>query len=383
MADLPLAALGGRTPLAAAEAARLNALSARGRVGQADTSIPGLPVASDTAFLSLLGLDPARSYTGRAPLEAAGLGIPLSEGDRAVRCNLVSLTEGGVLSAYDGGGLEGGEARALARALTEDPVCRQALEKLGWTLYPQPSFRQLAVCRGCTAELPPPDGLIGRPAPSCPALAALLDRTRAVLAAHPVNLARRSRGKPPVNGLWPWGGGQAARLADFRARYGVRGCCVTAVPLVAGIARLTGLELLTVEGATGELDTNYAGKAEAACAALGDGCEFALIHVEAPDACAHRRDPAAKTEAVRRIDRLLLPRLLEGLEGERVRLLVLSDHLTLTETGAHGAGPVPWLLYDSGRPASGPARFDEETVARGPLLAGAELMPLLLQSELT
>ena len=131
MADLPLATLGGRTPLAAAEAARLNALSARGRVGQADTSTPGLPVASDTAFLSLLGLDPARSYTGRAPLEAAGLGIPLSEGDRAVRCNLVSLTEGGVLSAYDGGGLEGGEARALARALTEDPVCRQALEKLG------------------------------------------------------------------------------------------------------------------------------------------------------------------------------------------------------------------------------------------------------------
>ena len=397
MADNPVDALGGKTPLEVAHIPNMDALAAHGQMGSVVNCPKGLPPGSDTAILSIFGCDPRTCYTGRAPLEAAATGIALNPGDAAYRCNMVSyedtdlpLEQRRILS-HNAGSIEGDLSDTLIKALFEDPDFRQAAEQAGVCVYPGNSFRHIAVQRSAQLAgirlLPPHDHLgevVGPLLPSgCPNANTLRDlmlRAHRFLNHHPLNEARRTQGKLPANGIWFWAEGTAVALPSFPDTYGTGGGVISAVPLCHGIAVLTGLEPVTVPGATGELETNYEGKAQAALDTL-ERWDFAAVHVEAPDECTHNGDTPGKIQAIEWLDSRVLAPLLQGLaqRGWDYRMLILSDHKTLTSTRGHDGDPVPYLLYDSSRPLSGGGdTYSERAGKAGPFVPdGTALMSLL------
>lgn len=330
----------------------------------------GLAPGSDVANLTVLGYDAKACYTGRSPLEAANIGIELKEDDVAFRCNLVTLSDEAdfaekTILDYCAGDIHTADAAPLIEAV-------QAAFGGGefdfYTGHRLPALYGVAWRENGARDAHPAAryhgagyrGYLPRHPDAAPLLA-MMEKSGAVLKDHPVNRERQAKGLPPANAVWLWGQGKRPALPNFKERYGVEGAMVSAVDLLKGIGRLAGMEVCTVPGATGYIDTNYEGKRRAAAEALRGGKDFAYIHVEAPDECGHRGEAANKVKAIEDIDRRILGPLLEELaEMGDFSLLVAPDHPTPLAIRTHSADPAPYLLYRSFAPAAGgPARFTE------------------------
>ena len=399
MADNPVPELGGRTPLQAAEKPAIDALAAKSRLGSVRTVPGSMPPGSDTAILSIFGCDPCRYFTGRSPLEAAGCGVPVESGCASYRCNMICLEDGDQpfeckkILSHNAGSIDGETSIAVITQLCADPEFRAALDAAGMTIWPTPSFRHMAVQKGGDIRgivLKPPHDILGRVIgdyafhgnDNAKTLWNLMELANRKLEHLPLNEARRAAGKKPANGIWFWAEGTAVQLPDFAARYGHTGSVISAVPLVHGIGALTGLKRITVEGATGEVDTNYAGKLQAAKDALLAGDDFLCVHLEAPDEATHNGSLRDKLLAIRQLDSLIVAPLTAWMEeqGMDYRLLLLSDHKTLMSSRTHDGDPVPYMIYDSTRPQSCGLSYTEENGEKGPYVdKGTDLMSLLFE----
>lgn len=351
MADWPCEELAGRTPLEAAHKPNMDLVASRGRLGLVATIPPGMPPGSDVGTMTMLGYDPARYHTGRAPIEAASQGIELGPDDVVFRLNLVSLglpEDGGlVMHDFTAGHITTEEAARLVADLGA------ALSRDGLELRSGVSYRHLMVWRNgpAGARLTPPHDITGKPvAPHLPTgegaetLRALMERGRGVLADHPVNRARRAKGLPEANALWFWGQGRRPAVPSIKERFGLSGSVISAVDLVNGLGRLAGLRVVKVPGATGFLDTDYGAKGRYGLAALED-CDFLLLHIEAPDEAGHMGRGDLKREAIERIDELILGPMIEGLRrfGD-FALLLMPDHATPCRLKTHSDEPVPFAM---------------------------------------
>ncbi|MBE6914484.1 MAG: 2,3-bisphosphoglycerate-independent phosphoglycerate mutase [Ruminococcaceae bacterium] len=385
MADNPVAELGGKTPLEYASIPTIDALCAKGVLGSVRNCPAGLPAGSDTAITSIFGCDPRKYYTGRAPLEAAASGISVKAGDIAYRCNMVAYEDASdkafeekrILS-HSAGSIEAEDSDNIIAALFADPEFAAAAQAAGMTVNPGHSFRHIAVQSGASAEgmklIPPHDHLgevIGPLLPSGgsngPVLRELMALAHRILDHHPLNEARRAAGKMPANGVWFWAEGTAVELPDFADAFGHRGGVVSAVPLCHGIAALTGLEPIFVEGATGELETNLENKVAAVIKVL-ETSDFAALHVEAPDECTHNGDLKGKLQSIEWLDSRCMAPLTQAFaaRGWDYRILFLSDHKTLTATRGHDGDPVPFMLYDSTKDTGLGLSYSEANGLKGP-----------------
>lgn len=374
MADTPFEALGGKTPMELADKPTMNALAAKAELGLVKTVPAGLSPGSDVANLAVLGYNAADCYTGRSPLEAANIGIEMTDTDVAMRCNLVTLSDDEVYAEktildYCAGDIHTAQA---------DEIIRTVQETFGggeFDFYTGTAYRHCLVWHGgktAIGKLTPPHDITGRVIgehlPLDPAAAPLLEmmeKSYALLKDHPTNKARIEQGLAPANAIWLWGHGTKPQLADFEATYGVKGAMVSAVDLLKGIARLNGMTVCEVEGATGYIDTNFEGKRDAAIEALKNGHDLVYIHLEAPDECGHRGEAANKVRSLEEIDRRVLTPLLEQLEtmGDYT-LLICPDHPTPLCVKTHTSDPVPYLLYRRSAPQdSGITCFTEATAA--------------------
>lgn len=361
MADNPVAALGGKTPLEVADKPTLDRLASAGITGSVKTVPDGVEPGSATAILSIFGYDPRLHYKGRAPLEAAGADVKLSPGETAFRCNLISLSPGKspYIASHNGGGIDGNDALSLMRDLISSDVLSKLMKKAQMRFALTPTFRQIAIT-GTDFPLdglrlaPPHDHLRETAEPLLPSGSPMADLLAEItLAAHVfldkhiINERRRAAGLLPANGIWFWAEGKACALEPFSKRFELKGFVVSAVPLVQGIGVLAGLDKRLAPGATGDKHTNYMSKAMTAASGLREGYDFALIHVEAPDECTHEGDLNGKIGAIKCFSELIIYTLLNELESEPFRMLILSDHKTLTETRGHDGDPVPFIIYDS------------------------------------
>lgn len=386
MADYPVDSLSGKTPLEVAHKPFTDTLANLSEVGLVRTIAAGLKPGSDVANLSVLGYDPKECYTGRSPLEAASIGIPLKDTDVTARANLVTLSGEGEYEAltmedYSAGEISTEEAKILIGFLKKE------LDTDENKLYAGISYRHCFVAdRGKIAgDLTPPHDITGKPikeylphSEAGRAYLSLMKRSYELLKNHPVNEARVKSGKRPANSLWFWGEGTKPALQNFTERYGVKGAMISAVDLLKGIGKLAGMEVIEVEGATGNYDTDFSGKAEAALAALKKGADFVYIHIEAPDECGHHGDVEHKIYSIEQIDEKVVRRVTEGLRefGEPFSVMVLPDHPTPIKTMTHCSDPVPYLIYRSNEPVIGTAKYDEaHAAASGKFVpSGVELM---------
>jgi 2,3-bisphosphoglycerate-independent phosphoglycerate mutase len=371
-ADEPQEALGGKTPLQAARLPHMDRAAREGVLGLSRNVPERFLPASDVATLSLLGYDPMRYYTGRAPLEAVAMGIELGTDDWAIRCNLMTISDGR-MTDFTAGHISSPEGRELIDALN------LGLGTSTIEFHPGVSYRNLLVYRGQSGETRFDDATLTTPphdVPDLPAadhvprghgaefLRALMDRGADVLRDHPVNRSRVAAGKRPANAIWLWGQGKAPRLAAFRELHGLDGAIVSAVDLVRGVGILAGWKRIDVAGATGYLDTDYAAKGRAALRALGDH-DVVCVHVEAPDEASHEGRAEAKIEALERIDEHIVGPVRAALESHgRWRMLVSPDHATMLRTRAHDRAPVPWAMCGTGLSGSGCA-YDEIAASAG------------------
>lgn len=367
MGDYPVASLGGRTPLEVAHTPFMSRLARMGEIGTVQTIPSGMEPGSDIANMALLGYDPAVYHTGRAPLEAASLGVSLGPTDVAFRCNLVTLERDADgterMGDYSAGHISTDEAHELIRTL------QKACEGLPLKLYPGVSYRHLVVWRGGPTVLgtTPPHDIIGQPTreyakvyETTDNLRTFMTRCRNILAEHPINRKRREAGRREANAVWLWGQGRAPSMPTLRDLFGIRGVMISAVDLLKGLGIYAGLKALQVPGATGYLDTNYAGKVSAALEALKE-LDFAFVHVEAPDEAGHEGSLTKKIQAIEDFDAKIVGPMLNGLAGyERCHVLIAADHLTPLKVRTHVADPSLFALY-KGRP-SGKAPEGRELV---------------------
>jgi 2,3-bisphosphoglycerate-independent phosphoglycerate mutase len=391
MADRPLEALGGKTPLMAARTPNIDALAKQGEVGLARTIPKGLPKGSEIANLSIFGYDPRRYYTGRGPLEAASIGVQLGPEDVAFRLNLVTLgVIGGavIMEDYSAGHISTEEGKEIIQGLEKE------LGDSVFRFYPGVSYRHLLVWRGKgeRIETTPPHDIteqeIGAYLPKgegAQELIKLMTATQILLNAHPINHKRHQEGMREANATWPWGQGRPPQMPSFAERFGLTGGVISAVDLIKGIGIYAGLEVIAVPGATGYLDTNYQGKAEYALQTL-DKSDFVYLHVEAPDEASHNGDLEAKIAAIEAFDEKVVGTIATGMEsrGDH-RIMVLPDHPTPIELRTHTDDPVPFVIYDStAKRSSGAGGFDEgETSKSGILIEeGHELMERFIRGRL-
>ena len=356
MADWKIPALGGKTCLESARTPVMDALAPKAELGRFRTVPEGFKPGSDVANMSVLGFDPAKYYTGRSPLEAVAMGISLNETDVTLRANLVTLSGGGsfeqlTMADYSAGEISTEEARELIEYLKKE------LDGDGFTLYPGISYRHCLVVKdGATGhDLTPPHDISDKKiAAYLPkgkngaTYLAMMKRSYELLKDHPVNRRRIAEGKNPANSLWLWGEGTKPALENFTAKTGLKGGVISAVDLVKGIALLADMKFIPVEGATGNYDTNFPGKAEAAARELTDGgLDYVYIHMEGPDECGHHGDVEHKIFSIEQIDGLVVKTLKERLEaaGEDYCMLICPDHPTPCAIKTHVADPVPYLLY--------------------------------------
>ena len=364
MGDYPLDALGGRTVLQAAALPNIRRIAAAGRVRMVKTVPDGMNPGSDVANMSLLGYDPSMNYSGRAPIEAAGAGIPLGPSDTAYRCNLVTVADGR-MDDYSAGHIATADAAELIRAVDA------ALGEPGLRFHPGVSYRHLLVWSDgpVNVRLQPPHDIADRAVADYPPsgdradrVAALMEASKAVLADHPVNVRRRAEGRKPATQIWLWGQGRSMGMKTYGELYGLRGGVVSAVDLVRGLGRLAGLDAPKIPGATGFLDTNAEGKVEAGRRILREG-DFLYLHLEAPDECGHVGDARRKVQACELFDERIVGPLWRTLEagGERYRLLIAMDHRTPCAIRGHTSEPVPLARLDGpvGAGATREASFDE------------------------
>ena len=369
MPDHKLRSLGGKTPLEAARTPNLDFVARNARVfGTARTIPDPLPPGSDVGNLSVLGYDPTLYYTGRSPLEAASMGISLGETDVAVRCNLVTFRRRRgrtLLEDYSAGHITDDEAGEIIASLKKEIDCEE------FSLSQGVSYRHLLLWRGGNPDIrttPPHDIPGSEIVPCLPSgdgsekLAALMEKSRRILADHPVNEKRRVSGKNAADSIWLWGQGTKPEMPSLRELYGISGSVVSAVDLVKGIGKFAGMEVLDVPGATGYLDTNYEGKVEYALGSLR-GVDLAMIHIEATDETGHVGDAGLKVRAVEDFDSRVVGPVLEGMkEFGEYRILVMSDHPTPVDVRTHVNEPVPFAILDSsdGWSSEGPLVYTEE-----------------------
>ena len=368
-ADEPVDELGGRTPLQAASLPTLTALARRGEVGRAAVIPPGLPPGSDVGNMAILGYDPARYHTGRAPIEAAALGLKLRPDQIAYRCNLVTVGADGTMVDFAGGHPSTEEAAEVIAGLQAELGSDEV------TFHPGVQYRHILVTPAdwADADCMPPHDLSDKPAiwptgSAAPKLQALMYASRAVVPQFGLK----------ANQVWLWGQGAQPQMTPFRDLYGVEAGLCTAVDLIRGLGVLTDIDVVEVPGATGWYDTNYEGKRDAALKALQDGSDLFLIHVEASDEAGHAGNVEEKVLALENWDRRILAPLVEGLDGIGPwRMLLLPDHATPLRLKTHTSDPVPWLLVDSTTDGSG-GTYTEAGVAASPAVPGHSLMARLV-----
>ena len=354
MADYSVEALGGKTPLEVAKKPNIDRLARGGRLGMVKTVPDGLKPGSDVANLSAMGYDPLKCYTGRSPLEAVSIGIQMDDTDVAFRCNLVTLSDDAeyaekTMVDYSSGEITTAEAAELIRAVDEAFRTDEIL------FYPGISYRHCMIWHQGPVglNLTPPHDISDRKIteylPQNPVILDLMKRSYEILKDHPTNQDRMARGLNPANSIWLWGEGTRPGVTGFEAAYGVKASVISAVDLIKGIGLCAGMKVIEVEGATGNIDTNFKGKGEAALKTLLDGQDLVYIHVEAPDECGHHGDLEGKIQAIERIDQDIVGPLLKGLEeaGEDNSILVMPDHPTPISIKTHISDPIPYLLYCS------------------------------------
>lgn len=393
MADYPIPAHANKTPLQAANKPTIDSLAKHAQVGLCQTVPEGFKPGSDVANLSVMGYDPHECYTGRSPLEAVSIGIDLKDTNVTLRCNLVTLSdepryEDKTMIDYSAGEISTAEAEELISYL------KKHFDNEKFTLYAGVSYRHcLVVDHGRTGhELTPPHDITGKPVkghlPQGPDAKLYLDmmkRSAELLKNHPVNQARIAAGKNPANSVWFWGEGTKPKLANFEQKFGKKGAVISAVDLVKGIGILAGMKIIDVPGATGNYDTNFAGKAQAAFNELNHGTDFVYIHMEAPDECGHQGDIAHKIYSIEQISETVVKPLIEGLReaGEAFRILICPDHPTPISVRTHVSDPVPYLLYSSDEKYSSDVLSYDELSAKNTgifVKQGWELMKKLFQN---
>ena len=362
MSDYPVPELGNKTPLQVAKKPNIDRLAQYGQLGLVKTVPETLPPGSDVANLSVLGYEPEKYYTGRSPLEAASIGIDLKDTDVTFRTNLVTLSEAEryedrVMVDYSSDEISTEEAHQLL-----DTIQAHFNNEL-YTYYKGISYRHCLLWEkgSLDLDLTPPHDILGkRIADYLPSgkdslpLLKMMKESQRLLENHPVNLKRKEKGLRPANSIWIWGEGKKPALDPFKDKYGLSGAIISAVDLIKGLGILAGMDSIDVKGATGNIDTNYLGKAQAALDALSQGKDFVFVHIEAPDECGHRYEIDNKVKSIELIDELVVASLIKGLEVyEDYKILVLPDHPTPLSLRTHTRDPVPYILYQKSRAKKG------------------------------
>ena len=366
MADEPIDALGGKTPLACAETPVMDELASKGEMGMVQNVPAGMAPGSDVANLSVLGYNPAVCYSGRSPLEALSVGVAMEPTDIVLRCNIVTLTEEEpyaekTILDHSSGEISTADADILMDAIREN------FNSDEFQYYTGTSYRHITIWKnGVMPQLEPPHDhltqVIGPYLPQEPKLRSMMEKSFAILNTHPLNLERAAKGKNKANSLWFWGAGTKPSLQSFIEKTGLKGAMVSAVDLLKGIAVGAGMKVYQVPGATGSIDTNFEGKAQAAIDALTkDGCDFVYVHVEAPDEMGHQGLLKEKIRSIEYLDRRLIAPVKKAMEdaGEDFRMLVLPDHPTPIRLRTHTGDPVPYVLYDSTRQRKSIQKYTE------------------------
>lgn len=375
MADYPVPALGGKTPMEVAKKPNFDTLAAKGEVGMVKTVADGLKPGSDIANLSVMGYDPAVYYTGRSPLEAVSIGVKMNDTDIAMRCNVVTLSDEAdydekTMVDYSAGDITSEDAAELIKAVQEHFGGGE------FDFYSGVSYRHCLVHHGGTTELgnmTPPHDISGKVVgpyisthKNAEKLTAMMRESYDILKDHPVNKRRMAEGKRPGNSIWLWGVGKRPALESFEKLYGLKGSVISAVDLLKGIGISAGMTTPDVEGATGYIDTNFEGKAAAGIEEFKNGKDFVYFHFEAPDECGHRNEPENKVRAIELIDEKVLPALLDYLNncGDDYKVMILPDHPTPIVTMTHAGDPVPYMIYHKNNEVeSGVASINEKTAA--------------------
>ena len=370
MADEPLTVLSGRTPLEYANTPAMDDLASKGVMGMVQTVPSAMKPGSDVANLSVMGYDPASCYSGRSPLEALSVGVSMEATDVIFRCNLVTVSEDGryedkKILDHSSGEISTDEADVLMDAV------REAFNNDTFSFYTGTSYRHITVWKnGRVLDMEAPHDhlgeVIGQYLPKDAVFRKMMEKSYQILNQHPINLKRAAEGKNKANSLWFWGAGTKPSLENFREKTGLKGAVISAVDLLKGIAVGADMQVVNVEGATGSLDTNYLGKAQAAVdTLLKDGNDFVYIHVEAPDEMGHQGNAAHKIKSIEYIDEQIVKTVKQALDasGEAYRILVLPDHPTPIHCRTHTSDPVPFVLYDSTRERRMIARYSEKDAA--------------------
>lgn len=389
MADWKIAALGNKTCLEAAKTPALDKLAPHSEVGLCKTVPDGMKPGSDVANMSVMGFNPKDYYTGRSPLEAVSMGIELKDTDVTLRCNLVTLSdeknyEDKTMVDYSAGEISTAEAAELINFLKtkfDDDI---------FTFYPGVSYRHCLVVKNGSIghDLTPPHDISDKPVKghlpkgkNGDIYLNFMKKSYELLKNHPINLKRIKEGKNPANSIWLWGEGTKPMLGNFEKLRHLKGGVISAVDLVKGIGLLAGMKIIDVEGSTGDYNTNFKGKANAAADALLQGLDYVYIHMEAPDECGHHGDPAHKIYSIERIDSEVVATLLERLKNEEFAMLVCPDHPTPCACKTHVSEPVPYLIYSNVKDlGNGATRYTESEAAKtGALLPeGRLLLPHLI-----
>ncbi len=380
MADLPREDLPGKTPMGTASKPNMDKLAKISEIGMVKTVADSLKPGSDVANLSVLGYDPEVYYSGRSPLEAGSIGIDMKPTDVSFRCNLVTLSDEEdyaqkTMTDYCAGDISTAEAKELIKFI------REKLGNEEFSFYSGVSYRHCLIWDKGTLDigsLTPPHDITGRKITDYlgvnengKKLLDMMKKSYVLLKDHPVNKKREEKGLRPANSIWLWGEGVRKELTSFEEKYGLKGAMISAVDLLKGIGKFTGMKVIDVEGATGYIDTNFGGKAKAAIDSLKSGSDFVYIHVEAPDECGHRFETENKVKSIELIDELILGPILKEFEGEKIRVLICPDHPTPLALKTHTNAPVPYLIYDSGRAEKGVDNFCEESAEKTGNYVGA------------
>jgi 2,3-bisphosphoglycerate-independent phosphoglycerate mutase len=371
MADRPIKELGGKTPLEAADTPNMDLIASRGSCGMAKTFYKGLPYDSSIANMSILGYDPRKYFTGRSPLEAANLGVELGAGDLALRCNLITVDDWRIKD-FTAGHISSAEAAELMG------VIDRKLGGDGIEFYPGVSYRHLLVLRDIVKPsieftATPPHDIVGgivsdnlikakkkTAQRTVDLLNGMMEKSRTILEDNSVNKKRVKEGKNPANSIWLWGAGTKPAMPTFESKYKVTGSLVSAVDLLKGLGRIVRMEVLNVQGATGYLDTNYEGKADAALKSL-EHVDLTYVHVESTDEAGHEGSLEHKLKAIEDIDKKVIGRILDGLKGD-FAILLMPDHATPVSVKTHTEEPVPYAIYDTRKKGSGVSKFTEKGV---------------------
>ncbi len=374
MADYAIPSLNGKTPLSVAKKPYIDNLAQRAEVGLCTTVPCGMKPGSDVANLSVLGYNPKECYTGRSPLEAASIGIDLKDTDVTLRANLVTVSSeenyaDKTMVDYSGGEVSTAEAKELIEYL------KKSIDNDEHTLYAGISYRHcLVVDNGKIAgDFTPPHDITGKPvkehlptSETGKKLLSIMEKSYQLLKDHPVNIKRIKDGKNPANSLWFWGEGTKPNLLLYKDKFGVNGGMISAVDLLKGIGKLSGMKVIDVDGATGNYDTNFIGKANACLDALNGGLDFVYVHMEAPDECGHHGDLEKKIYSIEQIDKVVQT-VADGLKakGKEFTMLIAPDHPTPIAIKTHCADPVPFMIYRSGKDiGNGAFKYDEENAVK-------------------